>query len=194
MDMGLSTFLAIGSLLSFLLAGYFFYRSKIILSLAFILLMSGGIKSYFSLDEYLHEWDERCHALVAKNMISEPLKPMLYVNPVEPYDHRNWLGNLIWLMKPPIPLWGMSLSLSIFGISEFAVRIPGILFALGSVVLTFLIARRLFGEKAALLAAFMHGIHGMLSELASGRLSSDGVEACFLFFVELAVFSVFYVK
>ncbi len=38
----------------------------------------------------LHDWDERYHALVAKNMIEQPFKPMLYKNPVLPYDYKDW--------------------------------------------------------------------------------------------------------
>ncbi len=85
----------------------------------------------------------------------------------------------------------MALSLKVFGLHEFAVRIPGIIFATLSVLLTYLIARRLMGEKIALLACALHGIHGMLTDLASGRLSSDGVETCFLFFVQLGMYFVF---
>jgi 4-amino-4-deoxy-L-arabinose transferase-like glycosyltransferase len=180
-------------LLSFPLisAGIFsLYKSKFLYTLFCIVALSALLKIYCSSDQYLHEWDERCHALVAKNMIQHPLKPTLYENPVEPYDHKNWIGNHIWLMKPPIPLWGMAISMHTFGISEYSVRIPGILYALGAIILTFLIARKLFNTPVALIASFLHGIHGMLTDLSSGRLSSDGVESCFLFFVELGIYTV----
>ena len=34
-----------------------------------------------SLDPYLNEWDERFHAVVAKNMMQYPLKPMIRLEP-----------------------------------------------------------------------------------------------------------------
>ena len=37
-----------------------------------------------SLDPYLQDWDERFHALVAKNMMDYPFKPMLRVYPIMP--------------------------------------------------------------------------------------------------------------
>jgi len=152
-----------------------------------ILSLSLFLKLYCSRDPYLHQWDERYHALVAKNMITQPLKPTLYQNPVLPYDYKDWTANHIWLSKPPVPLWFMAGSIAVFGTHEYAVRVPGILFSIASVLLTFLIARKFFDVRIALLAAFLHGISGIGTDLASGRLSSDGVETCFLFFVELAM-------
>ncbi len=124
------------------------------------------------MDNFLHEWDERYHALVAKNLLQHPLKPTLYDNPVEPYDHKNWVANYIWLSKPPLPLWFMAASISTFGTHEFAVRLPAIIFSLLSVILTYKIGSILFSQKIGLLAALLHGIHGLLTDLASGRLSS----------------------
>ncbi|HLF65156.1 MAG TPA: hypothetical protein VI603_15435, partial [Saprospiraceae bacterium] len=50
-----------------------------------------------SLDPYLQDWDERFHALVAKNMIEHPFKPMLRINPIMPYDYTAWCCNHIWV-------------------------------------------------------------------------------------------------
>jgi 4-amino-4-deoxy-L-arabinose transferase-like glycosyltransferase len=156
-------------------------------ALSAIIVLCVFVKVYCSLDQYLHEWDERYHALVAKNMLAHPFVPTLYDNPVEPYDYREWTSNHIWLSKPPLPLWFMATSIAVFGNHEFAVRLPGILFASASVLLTFLIARKFFGDRVALLAAWLHGIHGLATDLASGRVSSDGVETCFLFWTQLAM-------
>ncbi|MFM9984116.1 MAG: ArnT family glycosyltransferase, partial [Flavobacteriales bacterium] len=90
-----------------------------------------------------------------------------------------------------LPLWFMAASLKVFGIHEYAVCLPGIIFALLSVWLTYLIARIIFNEPIALIACALHAIHGMHTDLASGRLSSDGVETCFLFFVQLGMYAVF---
>ena len=78
----------------------------------FLLLLSGLLlRFYLSADFQLHEWDERYHALVAKNMIESPFKPMLYKNPVLPYNYQNWIENHVWLHKQPLPFWFMAASL-----------------------------------------------------------------------------------
>lgn len=138
-----------------------------------------------SSDLYLHEWDERFHALVAKNLLLHPLKPTLYETPLLPYDFKEWASNHIWLSKPPLPLWMMALSLKLWGLTEWAIRFPSILFSLGSVWLTYKIGDQLWGRKVALWAAFFHAIHGLTLELTAGRFSSDHVETAFLFWMEL---------
>lgn len=185
-----------GGIFSLLVKAYvsthqFTKRHFTIVTLSAILVMTMGLKIYCSLDNFLHEWDERYHALVAKNLLAHPLKPTLYEHPLEPYEISNWQGNHIWLSKPPLPLWFMAISLKIFGLHEFSIRIPALIFATLSVLLTFLIAKKLFGNSVGLIAAALHGMHGMHTDLASGRLSSDGVETCFLFFVSLGMYCVF---
>ncbi|MBK8567031.1 MAG: hypothetical protein IPN76_27800 [Saprospiraceae bacterium] len=39
-------------------------------------------------DSCLHDWDERYHALVAKHLAKNPLKPCLYEDPIEDYDYK----------------------------------------------------------------------------------------------------------
>ncbi|MFM2386986.1 MAG: hypothetical protein RL660_1743 [Bacteroidota bacterium] len=170
---------------------YFSWRSlsqgKILLSLLLLLLCGLALRAYVSTDLYLHDWDERYHALVAKNLVHHPLIPTLYDKPILPYLPTNWTGNHIWLSKPPIPLWLMSLSIYIGGNNEISIRIPSLIASILSIVLTFKIAKALFDYRIAWLAAFLHSIHGMLIELASGRISSDHVETIFIFLVELAI-------
>jgi len=48
----------------------------------------------------------------------------------------------------------------LFGASEFALRLPGVLFAAGSIPLIALIARRIHGPGAGALAAFLLALHG----------------------------------
>jgi 4-amino-4-deoxy-L-arabinose transferase-like glycosyltransferase len=156
-----------------------------VLSLSFL------FRFWLSTDTYLHEFDERYHALVAKHLIEHPLKPTLYENPVEPYDHKDWINNHIWLSKPPIPLWLMAGSLKVFGLNEIAVRIPALILATLAALLVFLIARKFCSEKYAVLAASMFAFHGMMTDLCTGRLSSDSVETCFLFFITWGMYLIF---
>lgn len=68
-----------------------------------------GVRLFMiTIDPFLHDWDERFHAIVAKNMITYPFKPMLFVNPVLPYDYRAWCCNHIWVHKQPLFLWQMA--------------------------------------------------------------------------------------
>ena len=56
-----------------------------------------------------------------------------------------------------------------FGLSEFFIRIPSMLFATATVPVIFLLGRRLFGDRAGLLAALLFAVHPyqlMLSQRA----------------------------
>ncbi|MCM3878257.1 MAG: glycosyltransferase family 39 protein [Thermoanaerobaculia bacterium] len=124
-------------------------------------------------DLFLHNWDERFHALVARNLMHDPFKPMLIANPLAAYDFKDWTGNNIWLHKQPLFLWQMALSMKVFGVSELALRLPSVLTGSLMVVLLFRIAFLLTANTtlsllAATLLCFSHfhleliaGIHAM---------------------------------
>jgi 4-amino-4-deoxy-L-arabinose transferase-like glycosyltransferase len=156
---------------------------------ALILLTLCGIilTIYISSDFFLHEWDERFHALVAKNLINQPFIPKLYAHPLIPYDYKNWGSNYIWVHKQPVPLWGMALSLRIAGINEFAVRLPSIILSTGGILITYYIACYLYDSKVAFISAFLFAINGKIIALAGGRDATDHIDIFFLFFVSLAV-------
>jgi 4-amino-4-deoxy-L-arabinose transferase-like glycosyltransferase len=156
-----------------------------------IIFVSLILRVNFCTDMFLHEWDERYHALVAKHLIDHPLKPTLYETPYHDYDHNDWTANHIWLSKPPVPLWFMALSIKCFGLHEFSVRVPSLIFSTLSILVLFLIAKKLFTTRIALVSSALWGVHGLITDLVSGRLSSDGVETCFLFFVLFGMYHVF---
>lgn len=79
------------------------------------------------IDPFLHIWDERFHALVARNMMDHPFVPTLRTNPVLPVDPTSWTQGHIWLHKQPLFMWQMALSMKIFGISEYAIRYPSVI-------------------------------------------------------------------
>lgn len=71
---------------------FIFNREK----LSLLLLMVSSFLLRFAMipvDPFLHSWDERFHALVAKNMISNPFKPMLRLFPILDYDPSAWCCN-----------------------------------------------------------------------------------------------------
>ena len=95
----------------------------------------------FALDTSQHDlWppDEPRYAQVAREMLESGDWLVLRVNG-EPY-----------LEKPPLLFWAIAAVSVPFGdITETTARIPSILAGLGTVVLTYLIATRLFGRRTA---------------------------------------------
>lgn len=173
--------------------GYYFsfrYHKKDNYFVAILLLLVCGLvlRVYVSSDFFLHTWDERYHALVAKNFMQHSLKPTLYDNPLLPYDYKNWMANHIWVHKQPLPLWFMAGSMWLFGINEFALRLPSILLTTIGIFLTFFIGKYFFSRKTGFLAAFFYSINGLIIELTAGRVATDHIDIFFLFFIELAVF------
>jgi len=160
------------------------------------MILSGlGLYAYVSTDFFLHYWDERYHALVAKNLINHPLIPTLYENPVLPYDYRNWSANHIWLHKQPLSLWAMAGSMWFFGINEIALRLPSIILVSIAIYLVFSVGSYLFNQKIGYLAAFLFSINGLVIELMGGRRATDHVDIFFMFFILLSIFlSIQYIK
>lgn len=139
-------------------------------------------------DPLLHEWDERYHALVAKNMAEGSfLTPTLYADAPLDFDYRNWFAAHIWLHKQPLPTWCMALSVKAFGVSEWAVRLPSVLLSTTAIGLTSLLGRRLFSARVGFWAAFFCSVNGLVIAISTGRAPTDHVDGFFLFFTLLAV-------
>ena len=181
-------------LLVFLLMGYggawlVYQRGRVRMALFLIILTGLGLRFFCAMDPMLHSWDERYHALVAKNMMTDPFAPKLYSEPLLNYDYKNWTANEIWLHKQPLPLWTMALSMKIFGVSTFTLRLPSVLLSTLTIFLTFWMGRFLSGsERVGLVAAFLCSVNGLVIELASGRVSTDHVDTFFMFLITLSLF------
>jgi len=166
-------------------AGYYFswkfYRQdNFRFAIALLILCGLGLYMFVSADFFLHDWDERYHALVAKNLIKHPLVPTLYDNPLLPYDYKNWAGNHIWLHKQPFPLWTMASSLYIFGVNEIVLRLPSIIMSSVGILLTFSIGKYFFDKKVGFLAAFFFSINGLIIEMTGGRVATDHIDISFM--------------
>jgi 4-amino-4-deoxy-L-arabinose transferase len=158
---------------------------------AAVLLAIGGtaLRVFMASDLYLHEWDERYHALVAKNLADGNwLQPKLYSQALLPYDITQWSSNYIWVHKQPLPLWFMAVSIKLFGASELAARLPSVLISGFGVYITWLIGKKLFSHQVGFLAAFFSAVNGMVLDITSGRSATDHIDIFFMFFVQLAVF------
>jgi 4-amino-4-deoxy-L-arabinose transferase-like glycosyltransferase len=149
-----------------------------------IALAALSIRAYASADLALHPWDERYHALVAKNLIANPLVPMLRADSVLEYDFRNWASNHIWLHKPPLALWMQAASMHAFGVSELPMRLPSVLFSAGAVLVTYSLGRVLLTPAVGLVAAALHAVHGFSVDLSAGRRATDHVDTLLIFLVE----------
>jgi 4-amino-4-deoxy-L-arabinose transferase-like glycosyltransferase len=75
----------------------------------------------------------------------------------EMIDSGEWvtprLNHVKYFEKPPLVYWATALAIVTFGPSELAVRMPTLLAGLATLLLTALLARRLYGAWTALLAA-----------------------------------------
>lgn len=135
-------------------------------------------------DPYLHEWDERFHALVARNMMDAPLRPVLVKYPVIRYHPAHWTFSHVWLHKPPLFLWQMALSMKILGISVFATRMPSALLGALMCPMLFFLTKRVTGNyPTAWLAAAIMCFSGFQHHLIGGQNGMDHNDVAFGFYV-----------
>ncbi len=159
-----------------------FYLKRFKLCLLLIFLTSFQTRMFVSLDPMLHPWDERYHALVAKNLLSDPLHPMLIKEPAISFEKENWTGNQTWVHKQPLPLYSMAMSIAVFGTKAWAVRLPSVLLGSLCTFFVFIIGFRLWDEKVGLIASFLYATNGFLIEQAGGRVPTDHIDAFHLIF------------
>lgn len=145
---------------------------------------------YAQADPFLHNWDERFHALVARNLMHDPWKPILIANPVAAYDFRNWTGNSIWLHKQPLFMWQMALSMKLFGVSEPALRLPSVFMGSLMVLLLFRVSFLLTANTAlSLLAASLLCFSHFHLELIAGIHAMDHNDVALGFYVLASIWA-----
>ena len=64
-------------------------------------------------------------------------------------------NSLVYLDKPAVYFWLVATSFRMVGISEYAARMPSALMGLGTLILTWLMARKMFGDEAGLRAGII---------------------------------------
>ena len=86
------------------------------------------------------DYDEGYYAQAAKHMV----------------EHGDWVtpyaNGIRFLEKPPLLYWVTAASFAVFGINEFALRLPTALAVIALVWIVMRMARRASGERAALIA------------------------------------------
>ena len=178
--------------LIYLVIGLLFVVGSIILflkdrvKLAILFLSFGGcILRFFmiGLDPFIHIWDEQFHALVSKNMMSNPFNPTLYSNPVLPYDTSSWSSNHIWLHKGPVFLWLIAISFKVFGVNEIALRLPSLLMSTILIPIIFRMGKIVANDKVGFMAAFLFATANYQLEMVTGTIGSDHNDVAFMFFL-----------
>lgn len=143
-----------------------------------------------SIDPFLQDWDERFHALVAKNMILHPFVPMLRVNPILEYDPAAWCCNHIWLHKQPLFLWQMALSMKLFGVHLFSLRLPSALLGAITIFFTYDIAKHWTKDTTtAFLSALLLTFSFYQLELTSARFTLEHNDIAFIFYVTASIWA-----
>ncbi len=81
--------------------------------------------------------------------------------------------------KPPLTYWIIAGSSSIFGYNEFGIRLPIVLMGIGSIWLTYLLGRRLYGNQGGIYAMVMMALS--LQMLALKQFASPEMPLTFFF-------------
>src|SRR5580704_16848114 len=119
----------------------------------------------------LWEPDEGRYAEIAREMVVSGD----YVTPRDDFE--------LYFEKPPLVYWADAASIGIFGVNEFAVRLPAALFSLGQVVVTAALAEVMFGATAGFFAALVLA----LSPLVFGFARFATLDPALAFFMTAAL-------
>jgi 4-amino-4-deoxy-L-arabinose transferase-like glycosyltransferase len=102
----------------------------------------------------LWEPDEGRYAEIAREMVVSDD----YVTPRDNFE--------LYFEKPPLVYWAEAAAIKIFGVNEFAVRLPAALFSIGQVVVTAALAEAMLGATAGFLAAVALALSPLFFSLA----------------------------
>jgi len=138
---------------------------------------------------FVNVWDERFHALVAKNLLKHPLMPTLYDDPVVQTAYDSWDRSHIWLHKQPFFLWQIALSYALFGVNELALRLPSAVLSLSLVFAVYRSGKILGNKDIGYYAALMTGTTFYLMELITGRQPVDHNDVSFVAYTSLSLWT-----
>lgn len=120
----------------------------------------------------LASWDEAIYATVAKEIVLSG----------------DWikltLGGQLWFDKPPLGIWITALFYKLFGINEFTARLFSSLCGFGTVLVTYLIGRKLVDRRTGFIGAAV-----LLTSTHFFRFARFGMlDAPLTFFLSLALY------
>ncbi len=140
--------------------------------IAFLLLLTG-----------ISIWNLGLNDIWMKNeaFYAESVREMLelgsYIIPYYNYEPR--------LQKPPLTYWLILPSVKLFGLNEFAIRLPMVILGVLSAVFTYLLAR-IFSEKVAFFSGISFGFASQI--VANMRYASPEIPLLFFFTASLYFF------
>jgi 4-amino-4-deoxy-L-arabinose transferase-like glycosyltransferase len=137
----------------------------LIIIAGFILLWNLGTGSLLS-------WDEAVYAQVSKEMLIS-----------HNYIDLTWAGGP-WSDKPPLYMWMTVIFYNMFGVNEFSARLFSALCGMGTVIVVYLFAAKLYSRRAAFAAALI-----LLSTLHFIWASKVGMlDTALTFFISLSLY------
>ncbi len=142
-------------------------------------------------DPFLHPWDERYHALVARNLMHDPFKPILRSYPVLPVmNNEAWCCSHLWLHKPPLFMWQMALSMKLFSVSTFTVRLPSVIMGTLLILLIYRIGILIFNDKTvALISATMLAFSNFHLQMIGGLQGMDHNDVAHGFYILASIWA-----
>lgn len=111
--------------------------------LAILIIISGFVLLWNLGTGSLLSWDEAVYAQVSKEMLHS-----------HNYIDLTWAGRP-WSDKPPLYMWMTVIFYKIFGVGEFAARLFSALCGIGTVIVTYLFAYKLYSRRAAFAAGLI---------------------------------------
>ncbi len=127
-------------------------------------------------------WDEARNGVTAYEMLET--RDFILTTYLDKTDY--------WNTKPPLLFWLISLSYKIFGISIFSMRFPSAFLSLITIIITMLIALKIYGKKVSILTGIiLSTCYGFLN-LHSAR--SGNFDSPFAFFITLSIFFLYQTK
>jgi len=171
---------------------YFFFKGQKSLGLLLLVLGTLGLGFFMAmLDPFLFHWDEQYHALVAKNMAINPLKPILIEHSLRGLNYKIWTDNHVWLHKQPLFLWQMALSIKLFGTNEIAVRLPSIIMHAIVPLFIYRIGKIAVNANVGYYGALFFAVASFPLELIAGFYPTDHNDVAFLFYVSASCWAWF---
>lgn len=145
---------------------------------------------------FLNFWDERFHALMAKNCMDHPFSPTLYrewpidnAYPGGTWPETDWCHGHVWLHKQPLFIWQIALCFKLFGVSLFTLRLPSVIMATLMIPLLYRIGSLLVDRRLGYFAAISAAFSWMLMDLVSGHGTVDHNNVGFVFYVTASLWA-----
>ncbi|MCE5315414.1 MAG: glycosyltransferase family 39 protein [Armatimonadota bacterium] len=149
---------------------------KIISCLRYIVLIAVGFYALY-------------FAGLGANPLMDPDEPIYGQFVKEMVTSGDWLtpryGGQLWFDKPPMYYWLASSAVKTFGLSEFSVRLPSAVCAVGIVMMVFLLASHNFGRRTGVFAALVMAT--TLMQLVMSHAAAT--DAVMVFFITVALYT-----